>query len=271
MSLTNEINVCLDCSTSLLRDWKGWPLRDPAPMIRFSDSKTCKVCGGNNLLSPKHFRWKNFHSEFSTGLPDYFTIESNIMVSSQPAWGKPYRHVKKCAHCKKYSFLSSHFKEVSRTSCGCERFRPNPKKDVLELAFLETVYESKIDDSKIQISLDEVCEPLNEYLTQHRFETFAFLTAFNPHSTQTTNEENRTDQGKLLKILRSIDCKIFEGEGKALSGEWPPEPSFLVLGISFNLASALGREFRQTAIVFGHKDGEADLIWTRPPVSSERA
>ena len=49
------------------------------------------------------------------------------------------------------------------------------------------------------------------------------------------------------------------GEGRARSGDWPPEQSFLILGIPVSEARILGRRYGQLAIVVGRLGKKARL------------
>ena len=53
---------------------------------------------------------------------------------------------------------------------------------------------------------------------------------------------------------------FFPGAGEADVGDWPPEPSFLVLGISEQRAVALAERYEQAAIVVGRRNGSARLL-----------
>ena len=53
---------------------------------------------------------------------------------------------------------------------------------------------------------------------------------------------------------------LFIGEGSDPEGEWPHEPSFLVVGISRAEAEALGRRFGQLAIVYARKGEPPELV-----------
>jgi len=53
---------------------------------------------------------------------------------------------------------------------------------------------------------------------------------------------------------------MFEGEGVGIDSKWPPEKSFLVLGIPNEEASRLGRTFGQRAVVVGQRNRPAEMV-----------
>jgi hypothetical protein len=54
-----------------------------------------------------------------------------------------------------------------------------------------------------------------------------------------------------------------EGEGRAIDGDWPPEPSIFAFGISRAEASAIGRRYGQNAIVHVSMGRPAELVMLR--------
>ena len=55
--------------------------------------------------------------------------------------------------------------------------------------------------------------------------------------------------------------EFFHGWGVGTRGDWPPEPSLLVLGIDEEQARKVGAEFGQNAIVVGRTGAVAELTW----------
>ena len=94
----------------------------------------------------------------------------------------------------------------------------------------------------------------------HRVSQAVFITAWNPCSQATDGKVNQAAQEALKqRLLTQADC-LYLAEGVAQQGDWPPEPSFLALGIDRPTAIALGREFGQNAIVWAGSDACPRLI-----------
>lgn len=82
----------------------------------------------------------------------------------------------------------------------------------------------------------------------------AYLTAWNPRSEPTALENNQSAQLRLEAELMDAGFAYLRGEGVDPAGEWPGEPSVLVLGISADEAERLGRTYGQNAIVVAGRD-----------------
>lgn len=76
-------------------------------------------------------------------------------------------------------------------------------------------------------------------------------------------EINKHWDGELKRYLGLHDFAFFEGEGRGRFGEWPPEPSILAFELSRAEASAIGRRFRQNAIVYVRRGRPAELVMLR--------
>ena len=94
---------CRECGQSILKQWKGWPQRDAIPMLPRMFDGTCEACGGTEGLEPSTISWLNYHSEFSTGLPDYWLL---VISPQQGKWGQPYYCESNCPRCNGRSIVS---------------------------------------------------------------------------------------------------------------------------------------------------------------------
>ena len=117
----------------------------------------------------------------------------------------------------------------------------------LLLGYEATCY--SIINPKIDIYLKNENTELNSFLKEYKFNSWCFITAWNPFSKALSLEEN-----KALNMLLEADLdgySIFPGEGKDTLGDWPPEISFFVGNITREQAIVLGEKYEQNAIVFG--------------------
>lgn len=71
---------------------------------------------------------------------------------------------------------------------------------------------------------------------------------------------NAVNQSKLKSELDLRSLTYFNGFGKHPSGEWPAEPSFLVLGISLEASKVLGKKYDQNAVVWCGLDAIPELV-----------
>jgi hypothetical protein len=123
-------------------------------------------------------------------------------------------------------------------------------------AYKATCYE--IINPKIEIFIDKENKALFNFLSENTISSWCFITAWNPYSKELSMNENMDLNNQLEKELK--DYKIYAAQGKGTIGDWPPEPSFFVTNITEVDAIALGKKYKQNAIVYGNYDGHAKLI-----------
>jgi hypothetical protein len=88
----------------------------------------------------------------------------------------------------------------------------------------------------------------------------AFVTACNPRSRQTPQDENDAAMARLIDALAATGLRWLRGIGVDPAGDWPGEPSLLVLGLQESDAVALARRFDQNAIVWAGADAIPHLV-----------
>jgi putative PIN family toxin of toxin-antitoxin system len=98
---------------------------------------------------------------------------------------------------------------------------------------------------------------LDALLEAHGAASAAFVTAANPRGEKRADADNRA---ALAELEASLACPFYKGQGRDPDGNWPAEPSLLVVGIPRGEAEALGRAWRQNAIVFIEKGAAPELV-----------
>lgn len=132
----------------------------------------------------------------------------------------------------------------------------------LDAAYRATAYVVEIPDgSSVTIRCGARSEGLDRHLDDLGMMDWAFITACNPRSTRLGEAENAIRMARLDAMLRDRGLAWLAGSGRGDAGDWPPEPSRLVLGIAEADAIALGRLFEQNAIVAGSRGHAARLVW----------
>jgi hypothetical protein len=137
---------------------------------------------------------------------------------------------------------------------------PDP---AIEAAYMATDY--RVDQSPVGPFVIRVGEPSQEadrLLALHGQTEWAFVTACNPRSERLLDDENSRRMGELEVELRAGGWPNYHGAGVGRDGTWPPEPSFLVIGIPAAEALGLARRFEQNAIVAGRPGEPTRLEWT---------
>lgn len=92
--------LCRSCADWAFTRWRGWcslgtlgwEEKPDLPAVPVLVDGRCPRCGGHHGLAIEEVVYQNYHSEYSTGLPDYYVLA----VDSDPAsfhtrWGRPYR------------------------------------------------------------------------------------------------------------------------------------------------------------------------------------
>lgn len=103
---------------------------------------------------------------------------------------------------------------------------------------------------------------LDALLDAHGVAAAAFLTAWNPRSRETREAENRRAQDRLRAQAAAMGCGAIPGAGVGRGGDWPPEPSLLILGIARAQAEALARLYAQNAWVWIARGAAPELVLT---------
>jgi hypothetical protein len=107
------------------------------------------------------------------------------------------------------------------------------------------------------------CAPLLRLFQLHHTDCAAFVTACNPLGARLDAACNAQRQATLAQEIARQGRVACDGIGEDPSGEWPGEPSLLVLGLARSAAQALGRQFQQNAILWAAADAIPELILLR--------
>ena len=135
--------------------------------------------------------------------------------------------------------------------------------EALFQAYRETEYRV-FTDRHIVLLIDEFNRAFDALLVDRDVTTAAFIMAWNPYSKQASKTENDLAQARLQSEVVSLGMDYLPGEGVGRDGIWPPEPSLLVLGISFHRAEKLSRTYRQNAFVWITLGKGPELVIMRP-------
>jgi hypothetical protein len=107
--------------------------------------------------------------------------------------------------------------------------------------------------------IGQYCALLQQAMAQAQVNTCLFITACNPYS-QSLNDNDNAQRTKQLEIdLNRRGLSYLTGVGQHASNEWPGEASFLVLGVSPDIAKELGYAYEQNAIVWSDAEAVAQL------------
>jgi hypothetical protein len=127
-------------------------------------------------------------------------------------------------------------------------------------AYRNTAFEADTPKGRLSLRVGQRCAALDVLLTDHRVSTWAYVTAYNPGSMRLSDEDNAARHHELEEVVAALGLTSYPGEGLADDRQWPPERSFLILGIALDNARILGRQYGQLAVVCGELGSEAKLV-----------
>lgn len=111
--------------------------------------------------------------------------------------------------------------------------------------------------------IGEPCDELASVYAASGFSSCAFITACNWLGAPADDTLNEARQAAFARMLASRGLAWLCGAGRDPRGEYPPEPSYLVLGVGLEESKAIGRELHQNAIVFCEADSIPHLLLLR--------
>ena len=126
-------------------------------------------------------------------------------------------------------------------------------------AYQETEYRVTQGHSLV-LRVDAPCPELASLYKAKGVSCAAFITACNPFSNLLSDEDNAKRQARLAAELKRRSLYFFGGIGQHPSGNWPGEPSFLVLGLALEAAKSLGKAYEQNAVVWCGADAVPKLV-----------
>ena len=125
--------------------------------------------------------------------------------------------------------------------------------------YKNTTYQS----GAISIRIGIQNSALDHLLRINRWKEWAFITAWNPNGEMSQPDNNHAANQRLLLDLQKHNFVVLPGWGIGDDRRWPPEASFLVLGINKQQAISLAKSYNQLAIVYGCIGNPPQLCFTK--------
>ena len=130
-------------------------------------------------------------------------------------------------------------------------------------AYLSTHYRVGSGSEAFVLRVGQRSSELERLTRETELQGALFITAFNPLGRRQDDDANAMAHELLGAQLRNMSTVVIEGSGADPIGGWPPEGSFLALGIGAEDARRLGRHFRQDAVVWAGNDAIPELLLLR--------
>lgn len=119
-------------------------------------------------------------------------------------------------------------------------------------AYLKTEYRVQTLGGAYLLKIDESSDFLEQAHKNHRTDRSAFITACNPASQRVSDAANEAAMEAMNEEISERWPKYF-AEGADPTGAWPPEPSYLVMGIDHRDVIELAHKYNQNAFLCAYK------------------
>jgi len=130
----------------------------------------------------------------------------------------------------------------------------------LKTAYQETIYQ--IENPDITIKYGHNNPTLDIFLQKLGARNWTFISAANPRSVLQSEQLNAWNNANLEIDLSRTRYAYTYALGIPISGDWPPENSFIIFDMPLDEARALSQKYNQNAILIGRINGVSRLEWT---------
>ena len=134
------------------------------------------------------------------------------------------------------------------------------RKRALDAAFRATCYRVDCATGVFDLRIGVVNPRFDDFLRARDVRCWGLITAHNPGGVR-RDAHNAARQQALLRRIDSLSWPWLPACNLADGGNWPAEPSVLVLGVGEVELRALAAEFFQAAIVCGEVGCAPRLVW----------
>ncbi len=135
--------------------------------------------------------------------------------------------------------------------------------EALAAAYRDSDYYIHGESDGLVFHVDRYSDGLKRLLAPVNPPTAAFITACNPYSRLSDDDDNHRANQRLRVRLEALAVKVLPASGCDPRGEWPPEPGFFALGLTLDDARRLGEAFRQNAVIWIDEDAVPRLVLLR--------
>ena len=119
-----------------------------------------------------------------------------------------------------------------------------------------------LDSGELCLKVGEVNLDCLSILRHYEAIVACYLTAYNPFSVCVGDAANIKRNCELSADLESFGYVVFSGRGCDRDGIWPPEPSFLIVGLIEEDAVSLAIKYGQNAFLCVEVDQPVRLVIT---------
>jgi hypothetical protein len=153
--------------------------------------------------------------------------------------------------------VTRHFPEVNPEAIS--GLEDSTLADTTIRAYLQAEYRIHAD-VPFSLRVGSCSEGLHTLYARTGTRSSAFITPYNPLGHLLSDHENELKLQDLNSRLDRLGLTYLPAEGLDPQGEWPPEKGVLVLGLSFEQACEIGREFRQNGVLWCDEHADVSLV-----------
>lgn len=128
-------------------------------------------------------------------------------------------------------------------------------------AWCRTDYVVRLANQELIFRLGEANPANDELLKEQGINRWAVLTAWNPGSQPSSDDENNASHRRLVDELRNRKFSWSPGDGHPPDNRWPVERGCFIHNISTDDAAELCRQFGQLAAVVGRPGERPRLVF----------
>lgn len=129
--------------------------------------------------------------------------------------------------------------------------------------YFSAKYQLIVESNLTTLAINQHSKLLSQLLKTTNHRCAVFITAYNPFSQPKTPEENLISHARLQLALKQYSNLIIDSVSSDPHEQWAAEYGFLALGVDLKTAKALGKQFKQNAIVWIGAEAIPRLILLR--------
>ncbi|MBS0299627.1 MAG: DUF3293 domain-containing protein [Proteobacteria bacterium] len=130
-------------------------------------------------------------------------------------------------------------------------------------SYRDANYRINASPESFTLRIDQYSEPLARFLAASKLRCAAIVSAYNPGSRLSSEEDNSAAHAALRNLLQQHPHTVIEGLHTDPAGAWPAEKSFFIAGMDLDAAKLVGQQFNQNAVVWIDHDAIPRLILLR--------
>lgn len=129
-------------------------------------------------------------------------------------------------------------------------------------AYRSADYSFEVEAHTFIIHIGQLCPEIAEFIERFGGDGACSITAYNPLGEVVGEAENLEASEALRHVLETAAAPCFPAKGEDTDGSWV-EPGYMVFSLNLQQARALGRRFRQNALVWIGRDCIPELVLLR--------